>query len=36
VVDYVLARMNSFAGVKSADVYILTLAILRQLDNEGN
>jgi DNA-binding Lrp family transcriptional regulator len=24
VIDYVLARVNSFAGVKSADVYILT------------
>jgi hypothetical protein len=24
VVDYVLARVNSFAGVNSADVYILT------------
>jgi hypothetical protein len=24
VVDYVLARVNSFAGVKSADAYILT------------
>ena len=24
VIDYVLARVNSFAGVKSADAYILT------------
>lgn len=24
VIDYVLANVNSFAGVKSADAYILT------------
>jgi DNA-binding Lrp family transcriptional regulator len=36
VVDYVLAKVNSFAGVKSADLHTYQITILRRLDNEGN
>ena len=37
MVDYVLARVNSFEGVKNADAYILTkLQYYDELDNEGN